>query len=135
MVDTTYPYFSFFCCNTFFHFCKQFTAINGHNKQVSVALITRVQKCEWRLLLHNSWNVFLILYVQWLLLCQQRDQLIYEKIFLQTCTTAILHFLRRFFIVMNVDLEIFVKTHVLLFFYNETRSSQNFAIFTRKHLC
>ena len=62
-----------------------------------------------------------------------------------TYTTAILHFLRSFFIVMNTDLEIFVKTRVLLQFYNETRSShqrcsikavlENFAIFTRKDLC
>ena len=50
-----------------------------------------------------------------------------------------------FFTVINAGWEVFVKTHVLLYFYNETRSShqrcsikavlKNFAIFTRKHLC
>ena len=50
--------------------------------------------------------------------CQQRDKFIYEIyicVFSKlTYTTAILHFLRSFFIVMNTDLEIFVKTRVLL---------------------
>ena len=54
VVDTEYLNFLLFFCNTFFYCCKQFTAITGHNKQMSVALVTRVQKCEWRLLSHNS---------------------------------------------------------------------------------
>ena len=75
--------------------------------------------------------------------CQQRDKFILEKIFF---LNAILHFLRSFFfIVINAGWEVFVKTHVLLYFYNETRSShqrcsikavlENFATFTTKHLC
>ena len=79
--------------------------------------------------------------------CQQRDKFIYEKMFFPIlCNTHFaFFFFFSFFIVMNVDLKIFVKTHVLLYFYNETRSShqrysikarlENFAIFTRKHLC
>ena len=50
-----------------------------------------------------------------------------NKCFFQAYATAILHFMRSFFIVMNVDLEIFVKTHfynnMLLYFYNETEAA------------
>ena len=145
VVDTEYLNFLLFFCNTFFYCCKQFTAITGHNKQMSVALVTRVQKCEWRLLSHNSWNVFLIFYVQWLLLSTTRPILDMTKCFFQTYTTDILHFSRSFFIAMHVELKILVKTYVLFYFYNETRSNhqkcsikpvlKNFAIFTRKRLC
>ena len=45
-----------------------------------------------------------------------------NKCFFQAYATAILHFMKSFFIVMNVDLEIFVKTHVFLYFYNETEA-------------
>ena len=44
VVDTEYLYFSLFHGNTFFHCCKRFTAITGHNKQMSVALITTSTK-------------------------------------------------------------------------------------------
>ena len=44
VVDIEYPYFLLFCCNVFFHCCKRFTMITGHNKQKSVALITMSTK-------------------------------------------------------------------------------------------
>ena len=44
LVDIEYPYFSLFRCNKIFRFCKRFTAITGHNKQMPVALITRSTK-------------------------------------------------------------------------------------------
>ena len=53
--------------------------------------------------------------------CQQQDKFIYAKMFFPNL--FIFHFLRSFFIVINVDLEIFIKTHALLYFYNETRTS------------
>ena len=74
----------------------------------------------------------------------KRNLIYMKKCFFQTYTTAILHFFS-FFIVVNVGLELFVKTHMLLYFCNETRSShqrcfmkaapENFTIFTRKPLC
>ena len=44
LVDTEYPYFLLFRCNKIFCFCKRFTAITGHNKQMSVTLITNSTK-------------------------------------------------------------------------------------------
>ena len=44
VVGIEYPYFSLFRCNAFFRCCKRFTAITGHNKQMSVALITTSTK-------------------------------------------------------------------------------------------
>ena len=46
-----------------------------------------------------------------------------KKWFFKTFTTAYFHFLRSFFIIMNVNFEIFIKTHAILYFYYGTRSS------------
>ena len=47
-----------------------------------------------------------------------------KKCFCQTCTTAIFHFfLRSSFIIMNANFEMFIKTHAVLYFYGEIRSS------------
>ena len=94
--------------------------------------------------LNIQFNVAL---VQWLLLSTTRQIYIWKNVFsnlMQHPFCIFFFFFFSFFIVMNVDLKIFVKTHVLLYFYNETRSShqrystkavlENFAIFTRK-LC
>ena len=92
--------------------------------------------------LNIQFNVAL---VQWLLLSTTRQIYMWKNVFSNLCNSHFAFFFLSFFIVMNVDLQIFVKTHVLLYFYNETRSShqrcsvkarlENFAIFTRKHLC
>ena len=95
--------------------------------------------------LNIQFNVAL---VQWLLLSTTRQIYIWKNVFsnlMQHPFCIFFFFFFSFFIVMNVDLKIFIKTHVLLYFYNETRSShqrysikarlENFAIFTRKHLC
>ena len=70
-----------------------------------------------------------------------------KKCFFQTCTIAISIFLRNFFIIMIVNFEIFIKTHVLLYLFllwnqkqplevfYEKAVLKNFAIFTGKHLC
>ena len=108
-MDIEYPYF------LLFYFCKQFTAITGHNKQMSVALITASTKM-WMTLLHNSRNVLWISYVQCDYSCQQRDKFVYKK------NNSHFPFLR-IFIAMNVGLEIFIEIHVFLYFYNETTSS------------
>ena len=46
-----------------------------------------------------------------------------KKCFFQTYTTAIFHFLRSSFIIIDANFEIFIKTHVLLYFYDEIRSN------------
>ena len=84
--DNKYPYFSFFSCNTFFHRCKWFTATFSWHQLVIInkcklPLQLWVSKCEWCLLLHNSQNVFLIFYVQWLLLSTRRQIFIWKNVF------------------------------------------------------
>ena len=54
LVDTEYPYFLLFRCNKIFCFCKRFTAITGHNKQMSVTLINYEYKNVNDVLLRNS---------------------------------------------------------------------------------
>ena len=110
-----------------------FIAIICHNKQMSVALITLSAK---------MWMVFIVVYSDYS--CQQRDKL-YEKMFFSKLMQQPFSIFLSFFIIMNVDLEIFIKTHVLLYFYNETKSSHQrcsikklflkISNFTRKHLC
>ena len=63
-----------------------------------------------------------------------------KKCFFRTYTTAIF----QFFITMNINFKIFIKAHMLLYSYDETRSShwrcsiknfyRIFVIFTGKHL-
>ena len=86
--------------------------------------------------------VFIVVYSDYS--CQQRDKL-YEKMFFSKLMQQPFSIFLSFFIIMNVDLEIFIKTHVLLYFYNETKSSHQrcsikklflkISNFTRKHLC
>ena len=64
------------------------------------------------------------------------------NLYMKKCHSHFAFFEKLFY--FYVDLNIFVKTHVLFYFYNETRSShqrcsmkavlENFAIFTTKHL-
>ena len=51
---------------------------------------------------------------------QQRDKFTYEKMFF---SNHFPFFLRSFFIITNVNFEIFIKTPVFLYFYDEARSS------------
>ena len=108
-----------------------FIAITCHNKQMSVALITLSAKIWMAFVVYSDCS------------CQQRDKL-YEKMFFSKLMQQSFSIFLSFFIIMNVDLEIFIKTHVLLYFYNETKSShQRCSIkklflktsnLTRKHL-
>ena len=72
---------------------------------------------KWRLLLRNSRNE---IYCWYLMYCdyssQQRDKFVYEKMFFPNLWNSHFPFFWETF-------EMFIKTHVLLCFYNETRSS------------
>ena len=76
---------------------------------------------------------------------QERHKFIYENFFFPRYTTS--NYLRSFFIIMNVNFEIFIITHYMCFYISMMNQKQppeasckkailkNFVIFTGKHLC
>ena len=123
LFDIECPYFSLFHCNAPFHCSLQLVIINK-------CIQKWVQKCEYKnvndiycCLIHEKycWYLMQINYFS-----QQQDKFIYQKrFFFETYKTTIFYFLGSFFIAMIVDLEIFIETHLFLYFYNETTSSSS----------
>ena len=70
---------------------------------------------KWRLLLRNSRNILFIYLMYSDYSPEHQNNLYMKKYFFQTYATSIFHFFSRsFFIIINVNLKIFIKTETFI---------------------